>query len=107
MTTVHPDPEAIVTDASFTLTPLAVLHFDHAVRAGRIRGITYARTFAGLTLNDGTVLKITSETEAWIAIRAMASATHTGMTPKEAKLAERVSFGRGSDAEVTPPEGSS
>jgi hypothetical protein len=93
-------------DGHLTLTPLASIHLDHAVRAGRIRRVTYAKTFAGLTLNDGTILKVTSEAEAWIAIRAMASASHAGMTPEQARVAERVAFGASTagDNEETAPK---
>lgn len=76
------------------ITPLVMLRLDHALTVGRIRRIEVRRSFIGLTLNDGTVLKLTSEEMAIAVIRAMASAANRGMTPRETTQAERLSFGR-------------
>lgn len=75
------------------LTPLAMVKLDHALRTGRIRCITAARTFVGLQLTDGSILKVTSEDMAWAVIRSLASAAHAGLTPRQAREAERISFG--------------
>ena len=91
--TVTPEaPEATVPQP-IRLTPLAMLQLEYAKRVGRIRGIKIAKTFVGLQLTDGSILKLTSEDMAWAAIRAMTSAAHAGKTPRQARDAERVSFG--------------
>lgn len=84
---------------AFTLTPLACVHLGHAVHTHRLRRVEYTTTFAGLTLTDGTVIKICDEEQAWIAIRCLASSAHAGKTPAQARTDERVSFGS-----LTAPE---
>jgi hypothetical protein len=76
-------------EPDLVLTPMTKLRVQVAVRERRVRRADYARTTLTLTLNDGTVLKLRDETEIIIGLRCLTSGAHAGMTPLEARAAER------------------
>ena len=73
----------------FTLTPLTKFRIEVAVNERRVRRADYAATLLALTLSDGTMLKLQSEHEVLIALRCLTSAAHAGLSPVEARAAER------------------
>ena len=72
-----------------TLTPLSRFRMQVALDQHRIRRADYMREVVALTLNDGTTLQLASEAEVLIALRCLTSGAHAGMTPVEARAAER------------------
>jgi len=75
--------------STLTLTPMLKFRVQVALRQKRIRRADYTSAMLAFTLTDGTVLKLTSEPEVLIALRCLTSAAHAGMTPFEARAAER------------------
>lgn len=71
------------------LSTLAQLALDVAVAEKRIRRIDYQVHQVSLVLTDSTRLRLTTEYEAWIAIRSLMSAAHAGKTAGQAVADER------------------
>lgn len=81
-------------DPVLSLTPLTRFRVQVAVNERRIRRADYTSTVLALTLSDGTMLKLATEHEVIIALRAMTSAAHAGLSPVSARAAEREAAGR-------------
>lgn len=75
--------------APITLTPLSRFRVQVALDQHRIRRADYMRDQVALTLTDGTMLRLSSEAEVLIALRCLTSGAHAGMSPADARAAER------------------
>jgi hypothetical protein len=71
------------------LAPLTKFRLKVALNEKRIRRADYARAVLALTLSDGTLLKLSTESEVLIAVRCLTSAAHAGLSPLDARAAER------------------
>jgi hypothetical protein len=76
-------------EPELVLMPLIKLRVEVALREKRVRRADYLRTTLTLTLNDGSVLHLHDETEVIIALRCLTSGSHAGMSPLDARAAER------------------
>lgn len=74
---------------ALSLSPLSKFRVQIALNEKRIRRADYTPTMLGLTLSDGTMLKLSTEHEVLIALRCLTSAAHAGMSPVDARAAER------------------
>lgn len=72
-----------------TLTPLTKFRVQVALDQKRVRRADYTRYVLALTLNDGTMLKLSGEAEVIIALRCLTSGAHAGLSPSAARAAER------------------
>ena len=72
-----------------TLSPLTRFRITVALNEKRVRRADYARAVLALTLSDGTLLKLSTENEVLIAVRCLTSAAHAGLSPLDARAAER------------------
>jgi hypothetical protein len=89
LTDIPSIPGGDMQETDLVLTPLSKLRVYVALHEKRVRRADYSRTFLALTLSDGTVLQLHDEAEVIIALRCLTSGAHAGMTPIEARAAER------------------
>lgn len=78
-----------MTGTPLNLTPMSRFRVQVALDQHRIRRAEYMRNTVVLTLTDGTLLQLASEAEVLIALRCLTSAAHAGMSPEQARAAER------------------
>jgi hypothetical protein len=79
---------------ALSLSPLSRFRVEVALNEKRVRRADFTPTMLGLTLSDGTLLKLGSEHEVLIALRCLTSGAHAGLTPVDARAAEREASAR-------------